>query len=56
MDKKHTSLKLSKVLSTSENTKVKLAVVSNKLKGTELFSNKIESARKSLSGLKSLPI
>lgn len=48
--------KVFKVIAASESTKERIAVAANELKGKELFANKIESARRTLSDLKSLPI
>jgi hypothetical protein len=45
-----------KVILMSEQTKSKLSLVADKLKGRELFAHRIELAKKSLKGLKSLPI
>jgi hypothetical protein len=51
-----TTLKASKVIATSAVNKEKIASVANQLKGKELFSDKIELAKRTLSELKSLPI
>lgn len=51
-----TTLKASKVIVTSTIIKERIATVANNLKGKELFTDKIELAKKSLSDLKSLPI
>ncbi|WP_293302059.1 hypothetical protein [Pedobacter sp. UBA4863] len=46
----------SNVIETPIDAKEKFSVVAATLKGKELFVNKIAEARKSLKGLKSLPI
>ena len=51
-----TTVKASKVISMSAKTKEKIATVAASLKGIELFTPKIELAKKTLSELKSLPI
>jgi hypothetical protein len=56
MKKSITTLKASEVISMSEKTKLKLAAIADRLKGKELFADKIEIARKSLSDIQSLPI
>lgn len=56
MKTKKTTLKASKVISMSAKTKEKIATVATTLKGKELFTDKIELAKKTLSELKSLPI
>ena len=48
--------KASKVIQMSEETRLKLSVIAEKLKGRELFADKIEAAKKSLKDIKSLPI
>ena len=45
-----------KVIATSAVAKEKMTTVAKNLKGKELFTDKIELAKKSLSDLKSLPI
>ncbi len=39
-----------------KSTKKKLVTISNELNGKELFSKKVEQAKKTLIGLKTLPI
>lgn len=56
MENSNVAPKASRVIQMSEQTKSKLTAVANKLKGRELFAHKIELAKKSLAGLKSLPI
>ena len=51
-----TTLKAASVISMSDKTKEKIATVAASLKGKELFTAKIELAKKTLSELKSLPI
>lgn len=51
-----TNLKASKVIVASTRTREKIVSVAEKIKGKELFSDKIELAKKTLSDLKSLPI
>lgn len=56
MKTEKTTLKAAKVISMSPKTKEKIAIVAATIKGKELFTDKVESARKTLSELKSLPI
>ncbi len=49
-------LKSAKVISMSAKTKEKIGIVANNIRGKELFSDKIELAKRTLSDLKSLPI
>jgi hypothetical protein len=56
MKTKKTTLKASRVIPMSAKTKEKIATVAASLKGKELFTDKIELAKKTLSELKSLPI
>jgi hypothetical protein len=56
MEQKKQILKATKVLSMSKSTKDRIALVAKDIKGKELFSEKIELAKKTLSNLKSLPI
>lgn len=56
MKKSKTTLKASKVISMSEKTKSKLTIIADRLKGKELFADKIELAKKSLSNVETLPI
>lgn len=56
METTKTIVKASKVISMSAKTKERIATVATSLKGKELFSDKIELAKKTLSELKSLPI
>lgn len=56
MKKNKSTIIASKVISMSEKTKTKLSVVADKLKEKELFADKIELAKISLSDLSSLPI
>jgi hypothetical protein len=51
-----TPIKASKIIAMSATTKEKIAVIANCIKGKELFVDKIELAKKTLSELKSLPI
>ncbi|MFH7011956.1 hypothetical protein ACHRV5_08770 [Flavobacterium sp. FlaQc-52] len=51
-----TTLKASKVIVASAATKEKITETANTLKGKELFTDKIELAKKNLTDLKSLPI
>ncbi len=50
------SKKTSKVISMSTKTKKKINAIADTLKGKELFTEKIELAKKTLSELKSLPM
>jgi hypothetical protein len=56
METTKTTVKASKVISMSAKTKEKIATVAASLKGKDLFTDKIELARKTLGELKSLPI
>lgn len=56
MAQKKSILKATKVLSMSKETKERIAVVANDIKGKELFPEKVALAKKTLSKLKSLPI
>lgn len=50
------TFKVSKVIAMSADTREKIIVIGNSLKGKELFIQKVEEAKKSLNDLKSLPI
>lgn len=56
MEKINNKIQASKVIKTSKKTQSKLSVVADKLKGKDLFADKIELARKSLSDVSTLPI
>lgn len=56
MEPKKQLLKADKVISMSKSTKERIAAVAKTIKGKELFPEKVELARKTLSHLKSLPI
>lgn len=56
MKNKKTTIKSPKVISMSARTKERINVVASTLKGKDLFTEKIELAKKTLSELKSLPI
>lgn len=56
MAKKQSILKASKVLSVSAESKKKMEVVAKKIGRKSLFPEKVALARKTLSGVKSLPI
>jgi hypothetical protein len=49
-------LKATKVLPMSKSTKEKIASIAKDIKGKELFPEKVDLAKKTLSKLKSLPI
>jgi len=49
-------MRMTKVISMSDTTKEKIKNVADTLKGKELFIDKIELAKRTLSDLKSLPI
>lgn len=53
---KNTTSKTPKIISMSATAKERIAVVANLIKDKVLFADKIESVKKSLSDLKSLPI
>ncbi len=55
MKRKKQILKANKVISMSKSTKIKLADIAKEIKGKELFPEKVNSAKKSLGNLKSLP-
>lgn len=56
MEQKKQILKATKVISMSKSTKEKISVIAKDIKGKELFSEKVELAKKTLGNLKSLPI
>jgi hypothetical protein len=56
MESTKTTVKASKVISMSDKTKEKITAVAASLKGKDIFIDKIELAKKTLSELKSLPI
>lgn len=56
MEEKKQILKATKVISMSKSTKERISVVAKDIRGKELFSEKVELAKKTLSNLKSLPI
>ncbi|MBC3759059.1 MULTISPECIES: hypothetical protein [Hyunsoonleella] len=56
MERKKQILKAKKVLSMSKSTKKRISVIAKDIKGKELFPEKVDLAKKSLSNLKSLPI
>lgn len=49
-------LRATEILPMSKETKERLAEVAKKIKGKELFQSKIEWAKKTLKGVKTLPI
>lgn len=56
MERKKQILKASKVLSMSQTTKYRITNIAKDIKGKELFPDKVDLAKKTLSNLKSLPI
>ena len=48
--------KVTKIISMSTATKKKISKVADEIKGRDLFTDKIELAKKTLQNLKSLPI
>lgn len=48
--------KVTKIISMSTETKKKISKVADEIKGRDLFTDKIELAKKTLQNLKSLPI
>lgn len=56
MERKNKILKAKKVISMSKKTKEKIAIVAKDIKGKEMFPEKLELAKKTLSKIKSLPI
>ena len=56
MKKVESNPKFSKIIAMSAKTKEKIAAVANNLKGKDLFAEKVELAKKTLSDVKSLPI
>jgi hypothetical protein len=55
MAQKNQILKANKILPMSKETKERLAIVAKKIQGKELFPEKVALAKKTLSGLKSIP-
>ncbi|MEN8191473.1 MAG: hypothetical protein ABFS12_01570 [Bacteroidota bacterium] len=56
MEQKKQILKATKVLSMSKSTRERISIIAKDIKGKELFSEKVNLAKKTLSNLKSLPI
>lgn len=56
MTKKQSILKANKVLSASAGAKKRIDSISKKIGSKNLFPEKVDLAKKTLSGLKSLPI
>lgn len=56
MERKKQILKATKVLSMSQTTKIRISIVAKDIKGKELFPEKVDSAKRIFSKLKSLPI
>lgn len=56
MEQNKQLLKANKETSMSKLTEERISVVADDIKGRELFTKKIELAKKTLSNLKSLPI
>lgn len=56
MERKKQILKATKVLSMSKTTKERISRIANDIKGKELFPEKVDLAKRTLSKLKSLPI
>ena len=56
MGEKKQILKATKVISMSKSTKERISAAAQDIRGKELFPAKVELAKKTLSGLKSLPI
>lgn len=56
MERKKQILKATKVLSMSKATKERISSIAKDIKGKELFPEKVDLAKRTLSKLKSLPI
>ncbi|WP_431106877.1 hypothetical protein [Winogradskyella poriferorum] len=56
MERKKQILKATKVLSMSKTTKERISSIAKDIKGKELFPEKVDLAKRTLSKLKSLPI
>ena len=56
MERKKQILKATKILSMSQTTKNRISNIAKDIKGKELFPEKVNLAKKTLSKLKSLPI
>lgn len=56
MERKKQILKATKVLSMSKTAKERISSIAKDIKGKELFPEKIELAKRTLSKIKSLPI
>jgi hypothetical protein len=56
MERKKQILKAKKVLSMSKSTKERISTIAKDIKGKELFPEKVDLAKRTLSKLKSLPI
>lgn len=56
MERKKQILKATKVLSMSKTTKERISSIAKDIKGKELFPEKIDLAKRTLSKIKSLPI
>ena len=56
MEQKKQILKANKVLSMSKTTKERIDAIAKNIKGKELFPEKVDLAKRTLSKLKSLPI
>ncbi|MDO5969700.1 hypothetical protein Q4Q35_07760 [Flavivirga aquimarina] len=56
MEQKKHILKATRVLSMSKTTKERISSIAKDIKGKELFPEKIELAKKTLSKIKTLPI
>lgn len=56
MERKKQILKADKVLSMSKKTQEKITAIAKNISGKELFPEKLNLAKKTLSNLKSLPI
>ena len=56
MERRKQILKATKVLSMSKTTKERISIIAKNIKGKELFPEKVDLAKRTLSKLKSLPI
>lgn len=56
MERKRKILKAHKVISISKKTKSRISIIAENIKGKDLFPEKVNAAKRTLSKLKSLPI
>ena len=56
MERKKQILKAKEIISMSKSTKERISTIAKDIKGKELFPEKLDLAKRTLSKLKSLPI